>query len=1351
MFFDRLTTKLSLTIGGTTFAFVAGAIEQFSVDVFPWGVFADVVFFVSSEQEPDTLFEPFSGTDLVLATFSLSRETQGEDDGSAMKVIGYATTKSVVEVVGAGLKGAPVIGRRYVLHVEDLARAFWTRHRPLELYAQASMEDMLDANKPMGMDLTYDWGILSQTRDVLCVGLDGEASPSFYDFMMWFVDRNQGVFELDARTGKYRLGAKKAKGAAATALDPEDVEQIRLLFPDPPRFAGRVLNPFADAPSTKTLANSLAASGVRRDVIVRTPIAAEAEQRAQVETGRFRARPLGIEITYLRCPESVPMAGDLLSVGEGFSEKILPSGRTYRVVRLRASGTQKKEGQTVELDSAAVVYEIGLVVEGEDQGSLVAWLPPFEDPRQTMRVEGKIVSSGAAGQRTWAAVENDSNSLWTYKVNIPVFNKVIPAPFDPSFISGHFFFPAFKDQRVLVDIDFDRALISGMLDWADEARLPSDSQGNQIALGPKAANGTVIRHAYVDATPVLTIERNTINETSTVQLGDGMIRIGLEEKVAPPAALQVFDVSPQVDAAKDQVVGEVGGSVATVTSQFQTSVGQVSDAVDETVAQIDTEISGAERTLVAKLDGLENELQGMAADASAQVASVSMGATKAKSRLLAAVQGVDPIRQPLEALSRRLTAFATTARLEVGALESEIESIATAILSPVDQFAEVASGIEARAKSRFGALREAIETLGPKARPGPFQDLATFRQEVAALARDVDGFPDAVGAKVDNYVRSFVVNLSSLESEVTSLGQATGARVDRSLDAADAKVLSIRATLASKRAASLPPTVAGRITSAEARLDALAATARQTLAPVKADVAAQIANVEGRAKSARVAITNAASSAASAVNAGLTALAQEVDRILSVVDSSAEALESAASTIVSTLASRAAVLEQTVLPPLHAVPEEIATAKSTLQGALTTAEETLRGLLTAVDTLLSNLDSAVQAPLKAAIALIDTAEQTATSTVDTVGQTIDTMVATAQKTLQGFVTAFESLVNGAGTAIGTVRALVASLRAQIMPPIDALQDLVSQLESVFQTGVNLLTGFLSSAHAALDAIPAVALPKALIEPTTTAIQAALSAVLPLITAGAAAAGTQVSTLATTLVSQIQTAESAAVTAVSTFVTTIDQQLDTLLPPIRTQIAAVEQQIDNAIEEFLTQLDAATTTAVNAIQSIFDAAATQAQTVEAAAASAISAAETQLTTVAAEVRTQIDTQTKALTAQTDALVAALRTKVDEVEKNLDAGAALIETGITTARTELQKQLETALATVRPGLVAARTALAKIPPELDTQLARLADQHKALVASVKALVPQQATVEAAIDSAAAPVLAALDALNQEVAAL
>lgn len=1352
MFFDRLTTKLSLTIGSTTYPLVAGGIERFSVDVHPWGFSADIVFYVSSEQEADTLFDPFTGSDLVSVTFSLSRETQGdEDDGALMKVVGYATRKSVVEVVGPGLKGQPVIGRRYDVHVEDTARAFWTRHRPLELYAQATMQDMLDANKPVGMDLTYDWSILSQTRDVICVGLDGEARPSFYDFLIWFVDRNQGVFELDARTAKYRLGGKKTKGTSAKALDPLDVEQIGLVFPDAPRFAGRVLNPFADAPTTKALTNSLAASGVRRDVIVLTPIAADAEQRAQVETARFRARPSGIEITYMRCPENVPQSGDLLSVGDGFSEKIWPAGRTYRVVRLRASGSQKKEGQTLEPDAEAVVYELEIRAECEEQGSLVAWLPPFEDPRQIMRVEGKIVSAGAEGQRTWAAVENENNSLWTYKVNIPVFNKVVPAPFAPTFVSGHFFFPAFKNQRVLVDIEFDRALITGMLDWADEARLPSDSQGNQIALGPKAANGTIIRHAYVDATPVLTIERNTVNETSTVQLGDGMIRIGLQEKVAPPESLQVFDVSPQVEAAKDQVVGEVGGSVSTVTTQFQTSVGQVGDSVDETAAQVDAEISSAERTLVSKLDGLETELQGMAADASAQVASVGLGATRAKARLQTAVQGVEPVRAPLEALSRRLTAFATTAQIEAGNLEKEIEGVETAVLSPIDKFTAIATGVEGRAKSRFALLRDTIETLGPKASSGPFKDLAKFRSDVESLAADIKAFPGSVDGKVQDFTAPFLADLSTIESTLTTLSQVASARIDLNVSKFDGKVSALRATLNSKQAAVLPPASLARASSAEARLNAMAGTARSALASVQGQVEEQTAQVGERVKSTRVTIANATASAASAVHTALTALATQADQFLKAVDTGEQALESAAGTAVGALSSSVSTLEQTVLPPLQAVPTDIQTAKTTLQSALDTAKETLRSLLTAIDTAVSTVNSAVQEPLNGAIAVIDTAEQTALTTVNTVGQTIDTMVGTAQSTLQGFVSAFEALVNGASTALGTVRALVANLRSQIMPPIDALESLVDQLESIFQTGVNLLNGFLSSAHAALDAIPAVALPKALIEPTMTAIQAALSAVLPLITQGAEAAGTQISSLATTLVGQIQTAESAAVSAISTFGTTIDQQLDTILPPIRTQIAAVQTQIDNAIDAFLVQLDAATTAAVNAMQAAFDAAATQAQTVESAASSALDTAETSLKSTAAEIRTQIDTQTQTLTARADSLVAALQQKIDDVEKTLDTTVETIDKGIDTARTTLDAQVKSAIQAIEPGITAARAQLAKIPTEFDAQLAKLEPQHQALVASVKALVPTTDAVNAAVDKAAAPLLAAVDSLNAELAAL
>lgn len=181
MFTDRLTTTLSLSIGSDVHALAAGQIERFELDIQAWGFRADITFYVSSEQEQDPIFEGFSGTTLLAATFQFARAAEGNGETPAgISVTGYAVSKSVSEVVGGSLSGAPVIGRRYELQLLDAAQAFWTQHRPLELHVQASMQDMIDANKPSGVTITYDWPAVSTPQAVLTVGLDGEGEPSFY-------------------------------------------------------------------------------------------------------------------------------------------------------------------------------------------------------------------------------------------------------------------------------------------------------------------------------------------------------------------------------------------------------------------------------------------------------------------------------------------------------------------------------------------------------------------------------------------------------------------------------------------------------------------------------------------------------------------------------------------------------------------------------------------------------------------------------------------------------------------------------------------------------------------------------------------------------------------------------------------------------------------------------------------------------------------------------------------------------------------------------------------------------------------------------------------------------------------
>ena len=1349
MFTDRLTTSLSLSIGSDVHLLGTGQVERFSLDLHVWGFTADVTFYVSSEQEADPIFEGFSSTALIAVTLTFARETEGAEEGpSPIKVTGYAVEKAVTEVVGEGLMGAPVIGRRYEMHVLDAAQAFWTQHRPLDLLVQSSMQDLLDINKPTGVDITYDWAAVTTKQAVLTVGMDGEADASFYDFLLHWVDRNQGVFELDTTQNKYRLGGKKSSGGTATPLMVEDVAAIRLRFPEPPRFAARVLSSFADAPLTKELPNTLAA-GIRRDVIMRTPIAAEVSQRAQLETARLRALSPGIEITYKRCPDTLTPPLGFLEVADGFSERIFAAGTTHRVTRVRATAAHKA-GMPVEPDDETAVYEIELTLEAENKLNAVASLPPFRDPRRTLRVEGKIVSAGQSGQRTWAAIENEDNSLWMYKVQIPLFNKEVPAPFAPNFATGHFFFPAYKDQRVLVDLDFDRATIVGFLDWADEGRLPSDTQGNQIVMGFQSSNGTVIKHSYVDAIPVLSVERKASIETTTLTLSDGALHIGLEQSSAVPTTIPLYDVSPQVDAAKDAVVGEVGGSVTVVTTQFQTAVSQVSGSIEEASASVETEIVSAERQLTSQLDVAQTELQGMLADASAAAATLSMARARCKARLDGSLVSVDAVRAPLLQLQARLRVFRDATSRQVKALQAEIATIPNVLTAPLDLASARAAAVRDKAKNRFSKLDASIAALGPKANAGAFAELTRFRQTVQGLKADVGQVSAGLDGKLQTFVGTEIAQWVKLDAALASTSTASRASAQRTAAQLEAELKRLTQQIQIKQAKG-SAAVRGTLSGLTVRLEGVQASVTSTVDGAGTRMSETIDGLSTRVKQGRTQLTAGATTAGNASRAAVKTAQTAAQDVLTAIDTAQTALEQAAGSAVDRLSASVKTLQNAVMTVLDAVPGSIKTIKATLQQAAQTAVEACESALSTFDTLLSTVNSAVNVPLDAALAVLDAAETTAQTSIATAEQTLDATLGTAQRTLDGLVSTFQSLVDGAGTALQAVRDLVSGARAQIMPPIDALVSLVDQLQSTFQTGVNLLTTFVDTAHATLEAIPAASLPKAAVQPAITAITTALDAVLPVIQTAAKTAGDQLGTLGSTLATQVQTAESTGLSAVTTFVSTLTQQIEAVLPPVRQQLEGVQAQIDSAIEQVLTQIDQATTLAVDAITQTFQLAGTQAQTVVDAATTQLDSAETQLKQYADQARTQFATQRDALAARAKDLIAQVSSSIDGAEKQLDTTAQQIDKALADAQTALQQQVASARAALDPRVDAVRAQLAQLPSSLDQRLQPLSDQNRALVDEVTRLVPSASDIDGAFATAVQPLVAAAAKIEQELQAL
>ncbi|WP_437932551.1 hypothetical protein WMF37_25895 [Sorangium sp. So ce291] len=636
-FSDRLAITLELRIGADTFSLPAGSVERLHVDAAIHGFSAEVVFSVSSEQETDTLFPRFTSQDLITATLTVANGNQGFADVEAppWKLQGPVTERRLAETVAEDREGLPVAGRRYALRFLDPARVLWGQHRPLELHAGASMKQVLEQHVAPGMQLDLAWQRLAEAQDILCVGLGAEAEASFHDFVVWFLHENHGVLELDAAEGKYRLGGAKARGGETRALDADLIEEIRILAPEPPRRAVAVLNASTEAAVRKKDATSeRAVTGVRRDALLRTPVQAAVDRRVALETARLAPAEPALEIALRRCPAALFAPGAALTIGEELGDKIYPAKKKYRVIaaELRA----RAEADDPDLDDETARYTTSLRLHVERQGDPTPRLPPFRRPSYPVVVEGKVLSaSGGDEDRTWHAMEGEGDSQARYRIHIPLWNRTVVAPFTPGHAPGHFFFPAYKGQRVLVALGFDTAEIVAHLDWA--GRLAQDTQGNQIVLGKRERDQTTVRHVYEDNKPALRVERRLGRDVETLVISEGTIRLEVKEEKGQDEAAPGHDLKPTVEAAKERAGAEVRGSIGEVSGKFEGAMGGATGSLEAANAEVEAALEQAAATVSAKADAAEAELRGMMSSATEAMQAVVARVGEARAAVLAAL------------------------------------------------------------------------------------------------------------------------------------------------------------------------------------------------------------------------------------------------------------------------------------------------------------------------------------------------------------------------------------------------------------------------------------------------------------------------------------------------------------------------------------------------------------------------------------------------------------------------------------------------------------------------------------------------------------------------------------------
>jgi hypothetical protein len=530
-FVDRVTVTLELTIGTETFSVVGGDLKRFELDMECWGFSGRAEWYAvcTAAQSEDTLFASFVESDLMAMKITLSRtyDEVGETSAS-MSLQGLVTSKSVLERTFPLVSGEPVLQRKYAIEFADRGRVLWQQHRPVKLYVDSSLKQLIEDNKPDGVTTEYTWSAADTTHAVLSIGLGTPKSDAtFYDFLFWLLHKQNVGLYYDTEENKYSFLDTKPESETSEELRRAEVSAVDAYFPHVRRDAVSVLNAYTDAATKKKdITNDQGVTGVRTDFLIRSSIASDLDDRATLETARAKQHEPEARVCLKSYPAAPFRPSMKIELGDDWSANVYQYGKTYRIASTRITANALSQEATDDNGEESNRYELQYELRLELESDPVFRYPAFKKPVWPFYVEGKVLSeTGEDTEGTYQFYTDDTTSLDNYKVKIPLWDdlKVIVS-FESGLMNGHFYFPLYRDARVLVALGFDKAEICACLDWRTGARLPLDTQGNQILVGKGTQDETYIRHVYEDAKPVLTIQRSKDTDLQTITVSEGTIR-----------------------------------------------------------------------------------------------------------------------------------------------------------------------------------------------------------------------------------------------------------------------------------------------------------------------------------------------------------------------------------------------------------------------------------------------------------------------------------------------------------------------------------------------------------------------------------------------------------------------------------------------------------------------------------------------------------------------------------------------------------------------------------------------------------------------------------------------------------
>jgi hypothetical protein len=544
-FIHDLAITLSLTIGGQAYTVSEGNIKSLELDLDSYGFKGNISFEVMVEGSTDDFFTPITTQkdliELSLNVQELVKDTDSTITPTPLTLSGLVTTRSFSEKTLTNVLPTQtlIISRLYSLTFADPAQVLWKQHYPCDLFVDSTLKTLITAHTSSKIDLTYDWPVLETTHPVLSLSLGASnnqagtpnCQASFYDYIIWLVDTQDGVFSYDCTNNQYTLSASKSQEGTAQSLNALEVSTINVIFPEVPRHQPKVLNAYTESASITAVTNSNMESPTRHDYIGRYPIASDGQARVTLETARLKERSHEVAIEYKQFPLNVTPPGQLVDFqgSSAWSSSLFVQPNTYRVRKWHLSARWVKQGEFPGHSCYDMEHSIYLESKTEP------WvdLPSYLLPAYPFFVEGKIVSEvGADDEATYQFYTDSETSTNYYYTKIPLWeNKKVRTAYLPNKDTGQFYFPPYKHQRVLIGLNFNHAFINAFLDWGNSTALPQDSLANHVVMGKTPTNRNTIKHSYIDNKPDLQIQRIMDKDTELLQFSDGyiIIRTQLEE------------------------------------------------------------------------------------------------------------------------------------------------------------------------------------------------------------------------------------------------------------------------------------------------------------------------------------------------------------------------------------------------------------------------------------------------------------------------------------------------------------------------------------------------------------------------------------------------------------------------------------------------------------------------------------------------------------------------------------------------------------------------------------------------------------------------------------------------------